>query len=618
MARYRRFHVGLTVVNAFFVFLAINARCENLHAQSHEFKQFNSPAILQQLQNQAASGSQEVVESWWDSHVTGSLRSEQPLPADIHTLLYLALQHSNNIKVAKRDPLIRETAVEEADSNFDWVRYLNTAWNDTSQPIGNTLTAGGTATRFNDNVFTGTGGLRKLTRYGGILDISQRFGWQDNNSLFLLPDNQATSQFTVSYTHPLLRGRGQAYNNSLVVLAQVDSSVAEHEFYATLQDELLEITRNYWALYLERATFSHQMRLFLKTQEIYQTLVARQSVDTQRTQLVTASSALENRRADLIRAQTAVTNAETRLRGLINAPELANTDVAELIPEEMPVIAAYAADLQSELQTAIQNRPEIQAAIEQVKAGSTRLGIAQHELLPALNLVTQTFANGLRGDSDFGGAFGDQFSTGRPSYSIGIQYELPVGNRLARARLCRRKHEVARLRDEYARALTAVETEVDIAVRELRTSYLEIAAKGRALAATEAEAKTIRERWVTMIDGRGTAALNLESLLRAQERVTDAEREYVTSVLTYNLAMVNLKRANGTLLQSESVNVSAACEGGCKEIYLDKGSPQAAHTEVPAEPVVEPGVTVVGESSGETVLQGVPESTTATMEYYQE
>ena len=553
--------------------------CTDLLAQSNEFKQFNAPGIFQQLDNQAAGQPQPLVESWWDGHVTNSLRNQQPLAADVHTLLFLALQHSNNIKIAKRDPLIRETAVQEADSSFDWVRYLDTAWNDTSAPIGNSLTAGGTATRLNENVFTGTGGLRRLTRYGGILDVSQRFGWQDSNSLFLVPDDQATSQFTISYTHPLLRGSGFAYNNSLVFLAQLDSKVAQQEFLAVLQDELLEITRNYWALYLERATLSHQMRLFLKTQEIYQALEARQGIDTQRTQLITAASALENRRADLIRARTAVTNAETRLRGLINAPELANTDVAELVPVELPVATPYPVDFQTEIQTALQYRPEVLAAIRQVKAGSTRLGVAQHELLPTLNLVTQTFANGLRGNSDFGGSFVDQFATGRPSYSVGLQYEFPIGNRLARARVCRRQHELDQLEDEYARALEAVQTEVDIAVRELRTSYLEILAKSRALAAAEAEATTIEQRWIRMIDGRGSAGLNLESLLRAQERVTEAERDYVSSLLTYNLSMVNLKRANGTLLQSENINADMACENGCKEIYLSKGDETSGMTQ---------------------------------------
>ena len=551
--------------------------CET-QGQQPDFKQFDATSVFRQLESNAARSQQPLVNSWWDEHVSSSLRDQTPLEADIHTLLYLAVHHSNQIKIAKRDPLIRETAIQEADSNFDWVRYLDTAFNDTSEPISSTLTTGDTASRFNDQIFQATAGARRLTRTGGQLDISQRFGWQDNNSTFFIPDNQATGQFTISYSHPLLRGNGAAYNTSIVFLAQVDAEAAQQQFLGTLQDELLEVTRGYWALYLERAVLAHQIRLFLKTQQIHQTLEARQAVDTQRTQLITASSALENRRADLIRAKTAVTNAETRLRGMINAPELQNSDQAELLPSERPSLQFYQTDLQTEIQTAIRNRPEAAAAIQQVKAGSTRLGVAQHELLPILNLVTQGYANGLQGNSDFGGAFTDQFSTGRPSYSVGLQYEMPVGNRRAKARLCRRKHELAQLQDQYDQALQAISTEVDIAVRELKTSYQEIGAKGRALAAAEAETKTIEQRWLRMIDGSGSSALNLESLLRSQERVTQAEREYVSSILTYNLAMINLKRSNGTLLQSENVNISKNSEAGCNEMNIDKGRP--------AEPVM--------------------------------
>ena len=67
--------------------------------------------------------------------------------------------------------------------------------------------------------------------------------------------------------------------------------------------------------------------------------------------------------------------------------------------------------------------------------------------------------------------------------------------------------------------------------------------------------------------------------MRAQERVTEAERDYVSSLLTYNLSMVNLKRANGTLLQSENINADMACENGCKEIYLSKGDETSGMTQ---------------------------------------
>ena len=229
------------------------------------------------------------------------------------------------------------------------------------------------------------------------------------------------------------------------MLARLDAGVAEQDFLATLQDQLLEIVRAYWALYQERSALAQQVRLYLSTEQIYAAIKNRQVLDAQRSQLIMVASALESRRSDLIRARTAVTNAETRLRGLINAPELSRSDLAELIPTERPSIELLPVDLQSEIQTAVQNRPEIQAAIHQVSAGATRLGVAKHELLPILNLVTEGFVNGLNGNSDFGGSFIDQFSEGAPSYSIGINYELPVGNRLARARVCRRQVELRQI-----------------------------------------------------------------------------------------------------------------------------------------------------------------------------
>ncbi len=540
-----------------------------------QFKDFDVSGIYQNLHANTNHGDLQaspLAVTWWDVHTMRSQRNEhQPIPTDVNQLLRLALQHSNEIQVAANDPLIRETAIRESDSAFDWVSYFDTSFNDTSRPVSTVLDAGGAASRLNDNVFLGTAGLRRRNRYGGQLDISQQIGWQDNNSTFFTPGNQATGQFAINYSQPLLRGRGVKFNTSLVVLAKLDTEIAHNEFRSALQEQLLEISQGYWALYQERSILAQQVRLFLNTQSIVQQLQARQVMDAQRTQLITASAALESRRAALVRARTAVINAETRLRGLINAPDLGNAEEFEIVPIESPSLLFQPTDLRTELQTAIANRPEVHAAEAQIRAGATRLGVACHELLPALNLVTELFANGLRGDSEFGDAFVDQFTEGAPSYSIGLQYEFPIGNRLAIARKNRRQIELRQLQRQFQQALTAIETEVDIAVRELHTAYQEVQARSRALSAAEAEVATIQLRWSRVVDGAGNAGLNLESLLTAQERVTEAERDYVSSILLYNLAAVNLQRANGTLLNSERVVIATEtdyCNGA--RLILDK------------------------------------------------
>ena len=544
-------------------------------SQSGDYRSFDVSSVYDEMTSYGGVGLADLghAEAWWDRHVTNQQRrTAQPLPTDIHSLMYLALKYSNEVRIAAEDPVIRQTAIVEADSNFDWVRYLNASLNDTNEPISNALTTGDTSSFFNEETVQVVGGIRRNTRTGGLFDVSQRYGFQDNNSTFFIPANQATGQLTVSYSQPLLRGRGRAYNNSLVVLSQLDAGIAEDEFLATLQDHLLEITQSYWALYQERAALAQQTSLYLKTQDIVRLLKARQAVDAQRTQYVTASSALESRRADLIRARTAVVNAETRLRGLINAPELNVAEYAELVPMEMPTMEYLPTDLRSELQMAIQNRPEVHAALKEINSSAIRFGVARNELLPVLNFVTEGYLSGLRGDSDFSGAFGDQFTTGAPSYSVGLQYEMPIGNRLARSRITRRRVEMRQLQRQYALALTAIETEVDIAVRELNTAYQEIQAKNRALTAAEAETKTIKARWERMADGSGQSSLNLESLLRAQERVTEAERDYTESLLLYNLGLINLKKATGTLLQTENVSVGKTFspQDG-PALHLDKG-----------------------------------------------
>ncbi len=556
-------------------------------------KHFDARHVFSEIDSTQQVEALDLQSMWWQDHVTRPFGQLEGLPTDLNTVLFLALHHSNRINIAKQDPLIRETSIIEAESAFDWVRYANASWADTSEPIGNQLTAGGTASRFENQLGQVQGGLRRTNTYGGVLDISQRFGWQDNNSIFQVPNQQATSRLVLSYTHPLLRGSGQFYNTSLLVRAQLDASAAHSSFLAVLQDELLEITNSYWDLYLQRAILAQQIRLYLRTKRTLQLIEARREVDMQPTQLTAARSALATRRADIIRARTDVTNAETRLRGLVNAPELSNSDVAELFPIDPPATQGQFIGIPEQIELALHNRPELTAAENQLQAGLRQLGVAENELQPALNLVSEVYGPGLRGNNQFGGAFGDQFGN-RPSYSVGLQYEFPIGNRRARARVCRRQHEVARIRAEYARATNIVQTEVDVAVREVNTTYREIIAKSESLRAAEAEVATLTERWLRLIDGLGTSSLNLESLLRSQERVTVAEADYATSIVQYNLALVRLKRSTGTLLQHEGVSVASGCLNGCSNLFLTKGMHAAAqHSENQAWPTDLPVPTTI-------------------------
>ncbi len=480
--------------------------------------EFSVPAVLSAITSAQIDPGEPVGSDQWSApYVQKSMRySADKVPTGVDQLIQLALLNSAQLQVYSEVPRIRETAIIEADAVFDWTRFVSGIWDDTSNPVGNTLTVGGNGTRYNDHNLRVDAGLRRRNRYGADVEIAQEFGFQNNNSTFFVPNNQGTSRITFNFTQPLLRGRGEVYNNSLIVLATIDTKVARDEYERQLESHLLEVARAYWGLYLERGGLTQKVRLYEQTKQIVERLERRKHIDAQRTQLISAAAALAERKSELIRAAAAVRNAETRVRGLLNAPALGTTDQVELLPIDPPTTQYIPFLLQESVQTAIQHRSEVAQAVKQIKAGCVRMNMAKNELLPALDLVTQLYVSGLKGDSDIGEAWVQQFDEGAPSYSIGLEYELPVGARAASARLQRRRIELRQLHGQYRNALETVKNEVEIAVREVNTAYDEMRTKVTAMEAARAEAEALENRWQKMADVNISTTLVLESLLRAQ------------------------------------------------------------------------------------------------------
>ncbi len=493
---------------------------------------------------------------WWSGMVARPMRqSSSPMEFSLDEMIMRTLEHSSQVKVFSELPMIRRTAIIEADSAFDWTRFLNTRWDDLNDPVGSSLTVGGTGTRFLNEQWVGSGGVRRRNRQGGTIDVSQQIGHQRTNSNFFLPNPQGTARLVLGYTHPLGRGRGRVYNESLTCLAKLDARIANDEFRRQLQSHLLEVTRAYWSLYLERGVLFQKMNSYKRANEIYMMLDKRRSVDAQQAQIVSAKASSTTRYAELIRARMAVKNAESRLRSLVNDPSMGEFDEIEIIPIDRPNTFPFDAEMGEAMEFAVQNRPEVLQALKQIKAGQIRFGMSKHELLPQLDLITQAYVAGLRGEGSIGRAFTQQFSEGAPSYSVGLNYEVPIGNRAASARALRRRLELRQLKSQYATTLQTVKLEVEVAVREIDTSNQEMVAKHEAMEARSAQLTALTKRWEKLPGEDVSSALALENLLVSQERLADAEFEYLQSQLTYNLAQMNLKRATGLLLRTEGIQI---------------------------------------------------------------
>jgi outer membrane protein len=491
---------------------------------------------------------------WWKSEVGVPLRlSDRKWSIQLDDLLLLALEHSDLVQSLRIEPLIQQTEIALETAAFDPAAFVDSKWNDLSDPVGNTLVTGG-PDRLNEHHLENKAGLRQKNRLGGRLEAAQELNLRDSNSVFFRPNNQANTRMVLSYTQPLMRGRGRCYNEGFVVLAQIDTDIARRQLEQRLQDHLLDVADAYWNLYLQRARLVQQRRALDRTIELQEELENRAEIDVVRSQILRARGAVAQRRSGVKRAEVGVKNQEAIVWSLTNAPDLANRKVIEILPESGPDCRPLPLNSAGSVTEAINRRPEIAVVFEKIHAAQTRLGIAEHELLPTLNLVMETYVRGLDGDYDVGRSLSRQFDSGAPSYSIGLSFLMPYGNAAAKANLSKRQLEMSQLAHELNATLKRVTVEVENSLRDIEATQVEITANTESLEAAAAEFDYLLDRWRMLPGEDRLASLLLDEALGALDRLVFAEAAYAQSQVDYALAITRYKRAAGMLLQMQPVS----------------------------------------------------------------
>ena len=153
--------------------------------------------------------------------------------------------------------------------------------------------------------------VRRDNRLGGNVELSQQLGGQQNNSRFLLPNPQATTQLELRYTQPLLNGAGRAYNESRIVLAEIHTEMSSDKLAEDLESHLIKVTEAYWELYRARAEYLQRLKLLTSAEATLDILEAREGVDAVQRQVLRARAAVATRRSEIVRARTSIRNAES-------------------------------------------------------------------------------------------------------------------------------------------------------------------------------------------------------------------------------------------------------------------------------------------------------------------
>ncbi len=497
---------------------------------------------------------------WWQSQVNNQINMAVPnIATDVTTLFTKTLQYSSQIKVFSDLPLIRKTTIQEAEGPYDFRVFAEGRLTDLDEPVGDDLKTGGPM-RYEENSKNLEYGIRKKFLTGTEVELKQNVGDMDTNSTYFNPEDQARTGTYLTIKQPLLKRFGIAYNRSPIDLATIDHSIAGEELRRNVESHLLEVTRAYWGLYMERSLLLQKEKLAEKSLKIYKKMQQRTDMDVPRSLLARAKSQVSAHELAAMQAEYAMLNAQSRIRALVNAPEMLSTSGLEMITRQLPSHTLFDISFDKALQTTLENRPEVSQVVKHIQSAYLRLERSENELMPDLDLFFQTYVKGLEGDYEYGTAYSNQFDEGGPSYVTGLRLEFPLGNNGAEARNLRKKLEIRQLLHQLDTTVENVLLEAQVSYRELIKNYRSMVQSYQIMRSDDEEVKALLARidyLLTQNDPYGDA---LYRLLDANERLTDSEELFAKSELTYNYSQYNLYRAMGILVSTNNIKFEEQTE----------------------------------------------------------
>jgi outer membrane protein len=376
---------------------------------------------------------------------------------------------------------------------------------------------------------------------------------------------------SVTLTQPLLRGAGRKVNLRYVRIANLDKRVSRLLFDQQVQQTVYGISRLYFdlvslgenvAVKQEALRAAEKLRKDDADQVIEGTLAP---IELTRVSALVASSEF-----DLVQAQGLYRQEEVILRNQMIRTEspVFSAMFSEIVPTDRIVVPdlmdrMVVPDLVSQ---ALERRPDLAQAEEQIKAGKMSVAGSRSEALPQLNV----YANAqTRGVSEVPYEQLGSTGTGLPTipsnlqlgglktatiYQAGVQLTLPLRNRVAESDAARDTVMLRQVEVRTAKLSESIRQDIESAVIALETAH---AAYEAAKNSTGFQEQFLQTEIDKLTVGESTSLLVVQDeTYLAQARSTE-----IAARSNWKKAQIELQRALGSLLEANQISLDDAVQG---------------------------------------------------------
>ncbi len=426
---------------------------------------------------------------------------------------------------------------------------------------------------------TGNLGYQQGFSTGTQLSAAFNNNFQNTNSTTSFYDPYSTSSLGFNVTQPLLRGFGIGLNRRFIRIGKNNEKITDLLFKQQLIETVSGTIRLYQDLVALTEDVGNRRDTLALAQRLYEDNKNKVNVGTLApVELTRAQAQVAAARQDLINAQGFARQQELIVLSVITRrftadPALHSVHVVPTSSLDTPTDAT-APDTAELIRAANANRPDLLSTGIQVENSNIALEGSRNELLPEVDLVGGYSASGLAGSANrgyqsvlgtplpanlnyqgnYGNALGQIGSQSYPTFSVGVNLNLPLRNRVGEADVVRDELQVRQNEIRRQQVANQVRLEVEdgaVALQRARDSY-DAAVEVRKL--QEQSLKIEQERY-----GVGLSTTFL--VLQYQSYLAQARTTEIAAKAIYAKARTALDRATGSTLERNRVSVRDAFDG---------------------------------------------------------
>ncbi len=491
----------------------------------------------------------------------------------LQEVVHRAVANNLDIRVAGFDTAIDQTRILEAQANFDPQFFSDIGFTDVNKLTGGVDSAipsraairnpginndnngqafqGIISRNDKESLTTFDFGFRQNLEAGGRVSIQENV----NNSYF----NPARSiinpyyqnDLVLTLSQPLLQNFGVAVNAARITIARNSSRVSLLDFRKTVEDTVLKVEQDYWQLLQAERDVETARAVVAQSEATAELLYKRKNQGQAVTaaNLNQADADTSSRQSDLEGLLNRVADLSDQLKGLMNDPAYPVSGSTRISPADDFQRDPIQFNLDDQVETALENRLELGQQQVRIDSAEIAVDVARNGLLPSLTLQLQGTADGLA--RNLPGAFNSQGDFNHLGYEAELQFQLPIGNRAARAvwqrSLLQRLQAIA----SYGKDIELVTGDVRQAANAVEFSWLRLRASRNAVLGFEKVLDNLQSQIRS-----GDQELNygfVYDLLQNQEQLANQRRAEHQAENDYNYAIAQLESAKGTILRYNNV-----------------------------------------------------------------